>query len=407
MSSTEIIQKFDWKLMVILLLLLIFGELALYSASVQKVGEEIIVSDFYIKQLVWIIMGLAVFFTILYIPDVILDLLIVPYNILIFLMLILVLILPSIKGVHRWISLGSVHIQPSEFAKIGVIFLLAKVFSIKYMPTSKIVLFGFLIATLPALLVLIQPDLGSTLVFFAILFPMMYFAGVSFFTLFIIVTPLISILVGFNITYWIIFDIFLLLVLIFRKVSLLPAGAILVGNAFISLVTPFMWWSMHDYQRNRILAFINPKFDVLGSGYQIIQSKIAVGSGGIFGKGFLQGTQKNLNFLPEQQTDFIFSVIGEELGFVGCFILMLLFGALIWRIVIILRKIRIDRQRLIIVGILAYFIFQIVVNIGMNIGIIPVVGIPLPFVSYGGSSLLLNLASMGLIFKYARERSFV
>jgi len=407
MSSTEIIQKFDWKLMIILLLLLVFGELALYSASVQKVGEEIIVSDFYIKQLVWIIMGLAVFFTILYIPDVILDLLIVPYNILIFLMLILVLILPSIKGVHRWISLGSVHIQPSEFAKIGVIFLLAKVFSIKYMPTSKIVLFGFLIATLPALLVLIQPDLGSTLVFFAILFPMMYFAGVSFFTLFIIVTPLISILVGFNITYWIIFDIFLLLVLIFRKVSLLPAGAILVGNAFISLVTPFMWWSMHDYQRNRILAFINPKFDVLGSGYQIIQSKIAVGSGGIFGKGFLQGTQKNLNFLPEQQTDFIFSVIGEELGFVGCFILMLLFGALIWRIVIILRKIRIDRQRLIIVGILAYFIFQIVVNIGMNIGIIPVVGIPLPFVSYGGSSLLLNLASMGLIFKYARERSFV
>jgi len=393
--------------MIILLLLLVFGELALYSASVQKVGEEIIVSDFYIKQLVWIIMGLAVFFTILYIPDVILDLLIVPYNILIFLMLILVLILPSIKGVHRWISLGSVHIQPSEFAKIGVIFLLAKVFSIKYMPTSKIVLFGFLIATLPALLVLIQPDLGSTLVFFAILFPMMYFAGVSFFTLFIIVTPLISILVGFNITYWIIFDIFLLLVLIFRKVSLLPAGAILVGNAFISLVTPFMWWSMHDYQRNRILAFINPKFDVLGSGYQIIQSKIAVGSGGIFGKGFLQGTQKNLNFLPEQQTDFIFSVIGEELGFVGCFILMLLFGALIWRIVIILRKIRIDRQRLIIVGILAYFIFQIVVNIGMNIGIIPVVGIPLPFVSYGGSSLLLNLASMGLIFKYARERSFV
>ena len=212
---------------------------------------------------------------------------------------------------------------------------------------------------------------------------------------------------GFNIIYWIIFDVFLLLILIFRKVSLFPTGAILVGNAFISLVTPYMWWSMHDYQRNRILAFINPKFDVLGSGYQIIQSKIAIGSGGIFGKGFLQGTQKNLNFLPEQQTDFIFSVIGEELGFVGCFLLLLLFSALIWRIVMILRKIRIVKQRLIITGILSYFIFQIVVNIGMNIGIIPVVGIPLPFISYGGSSLLVNLASMGLIFKYARERSFV
>ena len=407
MSSTDIIQKFDWKLMLILALLLVFGELALYSASVQKIGEEIIVSDYYVKQLVWILVGLAVFFTILYIPDVILDLLIIPYNILIFLMLIIVLLLPPIKGVHRWISLGSVNIQPSEFAKIGVIFLLARVFSIKYIPTSKIVIFGFLIVTIPALLVLSQPDLGSALVFFAILFLMMYFAGASLFTLFIIITPLISILVGFNVLYWIIFDVFLLLILIFRKVSLFPAGAILVVNVFISLVTPYMWWSMHDYQRNRILAFINPKFDVLGSGYQIIQSKIAIGSGGIFGKGFLQGTQKNLNFLPEQQTDFIFSVIGEELGFFGCFLLLLLFSALIWRIVMILRKIRIVKQRLIITGILSYFIFQIVVNIGMNIGIIPVVGIPLPFISYGGSSLLVNLASMGLIFKYARERSFV
>ncbi len=407
MSSTEIIQKFDWKLMAILLILLVFGELALYSASIQRAGEKIIVSDYYVKQLIWIFFGFAVFFTVLYIPDIIVDLLVVPYNALIFLMLILVLLLPSIKGVHRWISLGSVNIQPAEFAKIGVIFLLAKVFSAKYIPTSKIVLYGFLIAILPALLVLRQPDLGSALVFFAILFPMMYFAGVSFFTLFIIVTPLVSVLVGFNIAYWIIFDIFLLLVMILRKVSLLPAGAILAGNAFISLVTPYMWWSLHEYQRNRILAFINPKFDVLGSGYQIIQSKIAIGSGGIFGKGFLQGTQKNLNFLPEQQTDFIFSVIGEELGFVGCLILLFLFAALIWRIVIIMRKIRIDKQRLIIAGILSCFIFQIVVNIGMNIGIIPVVGIPLPFISYGGSSLLVNMASMGLIFKYARERSFV
>ncbi|MDP8226778.1 MAG: rod shape-determining protein RodA [Candidatus Celaenobacter polaris] len=407
MSSTEIIQKFDWKLMAILLILLVFGELALYSASVQRAGEKIIVSDYYVKQLVWIALGFAVFFTILYIPDVILDLLIVPYNILIFILLIVVLLLPSIKGVHRWISLGSVYVQPAEFAKIGVIFLLAKVFSAKYIPTSRIVLYGFLIAILPAILVLRQPDLGSALVFFAILFPMMYFAGVSFFTLFIIITPLVSILVGFNITFWIIFDIFLLLVLIFRKVSFLTAGVILAGNAFVSLVTPYMWWTLHEYQRNRILAFINPKFDVLGSGYQIIQSKIAIGSGGIFGKGFLQGTQKNLNFLPEQQTDFIFSVIGEELGFIGCFILLLLFTVLIWRIVIILRKIRIDKQRLIIAGILSYFIFQIVVNIGMNIGIIPVVGIPLPFISYGGSSLLVNMASMGFIFKYARERSFV
>ncbi|MBN2017474.1 MAG: rod shape-determining protein RodA [Candidatus Cloacimonetes bacterium] len=407
MGSTDIIQKFDWKLMLVLILLLIFGTLALYSASVQKIGEKVVVSDYYVKQLIWIAIGVGVFLTILYIPDVILDLVVVPYNIIVLLMLIVVLILPAIKGVHRWISLGNISLQPSEFAKLGVILLLAKVFSTKYIPTTKIVLYGFLIAIIPALLVLRQPDLGSALVFFAILFPMLYFAGVSFFTLFIIITPIVSILVGFNVLYWIVFDVILLLLLILKRVSLFPAGAILIGNAFISLITPYIWWSLHEYQRNRILAFINPKFDVLGSGYQIIQSKIAVGSGGIFGKGFLQGTQKNLNFLPEQHSDFIFSVIGEELGFVGCFILLILFVVLLWRIVIILRKIRINKRRLIIAGILSYFIFQIIVNIGMNIGIIPVVGIPLPFISYGGSSLLVSMASMGLIFKYARERSFV
>lgn len=393
--------------MIILIILLIYGEFILYSASIQKAGDQIIVNDYYIKQLIWIILGLGFFFIILHIPKVIFDLLIVPFNIFIFLLLIIVLLLPSIKGVHRWISLGSVNIQPSEFAKLGVILLLAKIFSTKIISHPKIILYGFIIILPIVLLVLKQPDLGSALVFFAILFPMMYFANISLFTLFIIITPVVSMVVGFNIMYWIIFDILLLLVLIIKKVSLLFAGIILVGNAFISLVTPFLWLNLHEYQRNRILTFINPKFDVLGSGYQIIQSKIAVGSGGFWGKGFLHGTQKNLNFLPEQHADFIFSVLGEELGFMGCLFLILLYIALIWGIVKILKKIRIFDRKLIVTGILSYFVFQIFVNIGMNIGIIPVVGIPLPFISYGGSSMLVNMACMALVFKYARERSFV
>lgn len=405
--ATDFTTRFDWKLLVILVLLLIFGVLALYSASVQKIGDKVLMTDHYIKQLVWIVAGFGIFILILYMPDVIIDLLIVPYNILVFLALIVVLFLPAIKGVHRWISFGSVNLQPSEFAKLGVIFLLAKIISKQYLPTGKIVLYTFLIVIPPAFLVLTQPDLGSALVFFAVAFPMMYFAGASFFTLFVIITPLISLLVSFNIVAWIIFDVFLLALLVVKRVSFLTSGIILIGNFFISLITPFLWWGLHEYQRNRILAFINPRFDVLGSGYQIIQSKIAIGSGGIFGKGFLQGTQKNLNFLPEKHTDFIFSVIGEELGFVGCFILLLLFFALIWRIAKIVRKIRIKRRKLVLVGILSLFIFQIVVNIGMNIGIIPVVGIPLPFISYGGSSMLVNMACMAIIFKYARERTFM
>ncbi|HEX38126.1 MAG TPA: rod shape-determining protein RodA [Candidatus Cloacimonetes bacterium] len=405
--ATDYTAQFDWKLLIILVLLLIFGELALYSASVQKVGDKVLLTDHYVKQLIWIVLGGGVFILILYMPDIIIELLVVPYNILIFLALIAVLFLPAIKGVHRWISFGSVNIQPSEFAKLGVILLLAKIISKQYLPSGKIVLYTLLVIIPPAFLVLIQPDLGSALVFFAVAFPMMYFAGASFFTLFVIITPLISLVVSFNIIAWILFDMFLLVTLVLKRISFLTSGIILIGNFFISLITPFLWWGLHDYQRNRILAFINPKFDVLGSGYQIIQSKIAIGSGGIFGKGLLQGTQKNLNFLPEKHTDFIFSVIGEELGFFGCLILLLLFLALLWRIAKIIRKIRIKRRKLVLVGIFSLFVFQIVVNIGMNIGIIPVVGIPLPFISYGGSSLLVNMACMAIVFKYARERTFV
>jgi len=405
--ATDYTAQFDWKLLIILVLLLIFGELALYSASVQKVGDKALLTDHYVKQLIWIVLGGGVFILILYMPDIIIELLVVPYNILIFLALIAVLFLPAIKGVHRWISFGSVNIQPSEFAKLGVILLLAKIISKQYLPSGKIVLYTLLVIIPPAFLVLIQPDLGSALVFFAVAFPMMYFAGASFFTLFVIITPLISLVVSFNIIAWILFDMFLLVTLVLKRISFLTSGIILIGNFFISLITPFLWWGLHDYQRNRILAFINPKFDVLGSGYQIIQSKIAIGSGGIFGKGLLQGTQKNLNFLPEKHTDFIFSVIGEELGFFGCLILLLLFLALLWRIAKIIRKIRIKRRKLVLVGIFSLFVFQIVVNIGMNIGIIPVVGIPLPFISYGGSSLLVNMACMAIVFKYARERTFV
>lgn len=405
--ATDYTAQFDWKLLIILVLLLIFGELALYSASVQKVGDKALLTDHYVKQLIWIVLGGGVFILILYMPDIIIELLVVPYNILIFLALIAVLFLPAIKGVHRWISFGSVNIQPSEFAKLGVILLLAKIISKQYLPSGKIVLYTLLVIIPPAFLVLIQPDLGSALVFFAVAFPMMYFAGASFFTLFVIITPLISLVVSFNIIAWILFDMFLLVTLVLKRISFLTSGIILIGNFFISLITPFLWWGLHDYQRNRILAFINPKFDVLGSGYQIIQSKIAIGSGGIFGKGLLQGTQKNLNFLPEKHTDFIFSVIGEELGFFGCLILLLLFLALLWRIAKIIRKIRIKRRKLVLVGIFSLFVFQIVVNIGMNIGIIPVVGIPLPFISYGGSSLLVNMACMSIVFKYARERTFV
>ncbi|MBL7085758.1 MAG: rod shape-determining protein RodA [Candidatus Cloacimonetes bacterium] len=405
--TTKFPLKIDWLLLIILVALILFGEMAIYSASIQKYGDKDVVSDYYIKQLIWIFIGAIVFVLVLYIPEILMDIFVVPFYIITILLLILVLFLPGISGVHRWINFGGFSLQPSELAKLSSILLIAKIISRQYLLKRKIVLYSFLVILLPVLLILKEPDLGSSLIFFAFILPMIYFAGVSFFTLLLIISPIISIIVGFSVFWWIVFDFILLIILLRKRFSYFFSGFIVVGNAFISLLTPYFWGFLKNYQQERILAFINPKHDFLGSGYQIIQSKIAIGSGGFFGKGFLNGTQKNLDFLPEQQTDFIFSVIGEELGFIGCFLLIIIFILLIWRGVFILKKLRNQTKRIAIIGILSFLIFQIVINIGMNIGIIPVVGIPLPFISYGGSSLIVNMAAVSLFFKYAKERSFI
>ncbi len=407
MIREEFIRQFDWFLLIILILLLAFGEISIYSASIQKTGEKVILSDYYLKQLIWIFVGIAIFIFVLYIPEVIIDIFVVPFYIGAIFLLLLVLFLPGVKGVHRWISFGGFGLQPSELAKIASVLLIAKIISKRYLQKWKIVVFSFLVILPPILLILWEPDLGSALIFIIFYFPMIYFAGVPLYAIILIISPIISIIVGFSLTLWIIFDAILLIVLLLRRLSFTLSGVIFAGNFFLSFVTPYFWNNLKVYQQKRILTFIDPTRDVMGSGYQIIQSKIAIGSGGIFGKGLLQGTQKNLAFLPEQQTDFIFSVIGEELGFLGCTFLIILFILLVWRVICILRKIQNTRKRITIVGILSFIICQIVINIGMNIGIFPVVGIPLPFISYGGSNLLVNMAAMGIIVKFAAEKSFI
>ena len=407
MASKEFTRQIDWTLLTILFILLIFGEIAIYTASMQKTGEEIILNDYYIKQLIWIFIGIAAFMLILYIPEIIIEALIVPFYVIIILLLILVLFLPGIKGVHRWISFGGFGLQPSELAKIATVLLIAKVISKKFLLKSKIVIYTFLAILLPLILILKEPDLGSAMIFVMFCFPIIHLAGIPLYAIVLIISPIISIVVGFSLVIWVVFDIILLIILLLRKLPFVLSGFIFVGNFFLSFITPYFWNQLKEYQQERILTFINPSRDVMGSGYQIIQSKIAIGSGGIFGKGLFQGTQKNLAFLPEQQTDFIFSVIGEELGFIGCTFLILLFILLIWRGICNLKKIQEKWKQLTIAGILTFIICQIVINIGMNIGIFPIVGIPLPFISYGGSNLLLNMASIGLIIKFAAERSYI
>jgi rod shape determining protein RodA len=180
-----------------------------------------------------------------------------------------------------------------------------------------------------------------------------------------------------------------------------------IVNVFIAFITPVFWMGLKDYQQNRLLTFLDPTRDPLGAGYQIIQAKIAIGSGSMFGKGWLLGTQKNMNFLPEHHTDFIFSVVGEEFGFMGSILLLAIFAAFFSRIIRNANDLKIKERKVATSGIMAYLMLQTFINIGMNIGLVPATGIPLPFISYGGSNLLINAISVGVILKYLNERGFI
>jgi len=263
----------------------------------------------------------------------------------------------EVRGSSSWFSFRGFSFEPVEFAKIVVIIVLAKYFSLRHIEMFRIrhVAISAIYVGIPAILVLRQPDLGSTLILLAIWIGMVIIAGIKLRHL------LLVILIG----------------------ALVCAGS----------------WSffLKDYQKNRILDFINPQRDPLGSGYNIRQSLIAVGSGGILGKGLGYGSQSQLNFLPERHSDFIFAAFAEEWGFLGALFLILLFGVLFYRLMKINFNIKDNFSRLFIAGISIMLLFQIVINIGMNIDLLPITGIPLPFISYGGSNLLMNFLALGII----------
>ncbi len=269
----------------------------------------------------------------------------------------------DVKGAGRWIDLGFFRLQPSEFAKILLIITLANYLANTAGEMDKITdLFPLLLhVAIPMLLIMLQPDLGTALVLLAILMGMMFVAGIKIQHLF----------------------------------SLVLAGV----AAF-----PFFWHFLKDYQKNRLLVFLDPSIDPTGSGYHVIQSIIAIGSGRLTGQGLFAGPQNQLNFLPEQHTDFIFSVVGEEMGFVGASLLLLLYFIAIYRGIHIALHARDLLGTLLAVGVVSMLTFQVLVNVGMTIGIMPVTGLPLPLFSYGGSSLLSTLLGIGLLLNVGMRR---
>lgn len=399
------LRNIDWSLFILMLFILIYGVIIVYTASTTKVGDEIYTSNYFIRQIAWILISLAIFILVIKLPYSIIDSLIYPIYIVSILMLIAVLFTPGVKGSHRWISFGLFNFQPSELAKLATVLVLAKILSKRHINDWHILSRTFIITILPFSLILIQPDLGTAVAVAASAFVILLASDLPKFYLVLLLTPLLSIVTSISLFLFILMILLTIFVLYKMRISYIIMGFTVVINTFIFTISPLVWNSLKAYQQNRILSFIDPLRDPLGAGYQIIQSRIAIGSGGTFGKGFLMGTQKNLEFLPEHHTDFIFSVVGEEFGFIGSSLLIILFFLLLYRIMRVMHKLKQPQTYLIVVGIASFLTFQIFVNIGMNMGIVPTTGIPLPLISYGGSNLLINIVAIALIQKFIKERS--
>lgn len=398
-------KRFEWTIFGLLVILMVIGIVSIYTASSTRIADDFLFDNYYLKQFIWIIISMFILFLVIKIPNAVIDVSIFPVYIITILLLIWVLFLPEIKGSQRWISLGLINFQPSEFAKLFTILTISKFISKPLLSDGQILLRAFTVTLVPIILVMLEPDLGTALIFLVILFSILLVSDLPKFYLILIVSPILSITFSFSIWIFIVYILLLTYILYRSNLDKVIIGFVIALNTFIFFITPIFWNNLKDYQQNRILTFINPMRDPFGAGYQIIQSKIAIGSGGLFGKGFLMGTQKNMNFLPEHHTDFIFSVIGEEFGFFGCTFILLIYFLFLYKIAKSIRKIKRKEYRFVSVGILAYLTFQIFINIGMNLGIVPTTGIPLPFLSYGGSNLLINVTAIGFILKYLNERS--
>jgi len=358
----KLLKNIEYPILITVILITIISVLVISSATTATSSDGILSYSAKL-QIIWFCVGVIAMLVVMFIDyhsfahwsNII-------YGLSLFLLLLVVLKGEEGGGAQRWISLGPFRLQPSEFTKLALAITFARHLENKS-SLNHIKDLGsvFLHIVIPVLLIAKQPDLGTALVVLAMVFGMLFVAGLSY-----------------------------------RLIG------VIFGAGVLSL--PVLWNFLDPYQKNRILIFINPYLDPLGDGYNVIQSKIAIGSGKLLGKGLFQGTQNQLNFLPVKHTDFIFAVLGEELGFFGGLLLFALFFILLYFTVKIAFKARDLLGTYMVIGVVTMWLFQILVNVGMNIGIMPVTGIPLPFMSYGGSSFIMNMMSVGLVLNVGMRR---
>jgi rod shape determining protein RodA len=396
------LQKVDIITLILVAILLFIGLMTINSASIEE-------QYYFVRQAIWILIGLLFMGTISIIPLKIVNRFSYQAYGFAIILLLLVLFIGSGKagqGAERWLVLGPLRLQPSELAKIATILAVSKYLANKEADVNRFKYFAVTngLILFPFLLIARQPDLGTALVFLSVIIPILLWAGLNWFNMFMILAPLLTVVLSFN--FWafliLMFVITAILVLSRRKPIVLVAVFLL--NIVVGIATPSIWAQLRPYQQKRILTFINPEKDPKGAGYQIIQSQVAIGSGGFWGKGYKKGSQTQLRFLPAQHTDFIFSVVGEEYGFFGVFLILLVFLLLMIRLIHLASLVKDRFSSHTVLGIATILTFHILINIGMTIGMAPVTGLPLPFFSYGGSFMLANLMMIGLVLNIYRNK---
>jgi rod shape determining protein RodA len=400
------VSAVDRPLALIAFCLCLFGLVILYSAGQTDVPTR--AAGVWHRQFVWLGIGIVAAWAVSQVSFRLLEWVApILYGLGITLLVVVLAVgtgAGTAESSHSWLSIGGHQIgQPSEFAKVATVLMLARFLSGRKEPPRALrdLLVPGMIVGVPFLLVLKQPDLGSAIVFIGIFFAMLFWSGVRPRLLFFLASPVLSLLLAFSNLAWAAWMIFFTLLLLLWRPYIYDGLAIWSVNAAAGAVALPLWKGLAKYQQNRLLTFLNPEVDPRGAGYHAIQSRAAIGSGGWSGTGYTEGPQKRLAFLPEQHTDFVFSVVGEELGFIGVVVALTLFLALFLTFVRIARRAPDAFSSLVVFGIAGLLFTHVFENVGMTVNLMPITGIPLPFFSYGGSFFVICMICLGLAFRVA------
>ncbi len=391
--------------------LLAVGLLTLYSAG--QTDTPTVAAGLWLRQLWWLAIGVVLARLAFKTPPRVLEWLAPALYGGALLLLVLTLLFGTgggtAAGVRSWLAVGGFRLgQPAELAKLATIVVLARYLGSRQRSPQTLsdLIPPCIVVAAPALLVALQPDLGSAVVFGGILFAMLFWVGTPARLLFLLASPLLSLLLAFSTVSWGLWIVVLTALLIWARPYAFEGVMLWLVNVIMGVLALDLWERLAPYQQNRLLSFLNPEIDPHATGWNIIQSKVAIGSGGLLGKGFLEGTQKRLAFLPAQHTDFVFSVLAEEWGFVGVVAVIGLFAGLFSVLIQIARSARDPFSSVMVFGIAGLLFTHVVENIGMTVGLMPITGIPLPLFSYGGSFLIVCLASLGLALRVAWDVKF-